>query len=304
MVFGWQKLEWKDRCNVKQRRRLTQILGAGLVVVSALLATACSGAGANQAPEAADESFLEALVDGWVARWDFLADPEQELALDDPKYAEKYKEQLSQAVNLELDKVEPFSELPFEDSELESRAVNYIGLLEESVDAIQYLNVDDVKYGSLWSDVYDRRTIAILEFIDVYELEIPEAHKGTVAEMRTNADLATSRAETEATLSATFCALDWQQVNTPDEYSTYFDYTATATNPLDTDFSNVWLEVSIIDEGGVNKGTEYASVTNWRAGQTALFELFFLDSPISSFDVSARWETVDGNYGELTSLCD
>lgn len=290
--------------NPEPKRRLVQILGAGLMAASALFLTACSGVGADQTPEVADEAFLEDLVGGWVARWDYFADPEQELALDDPKYFEKYKGQLTHAVSLELDRLEPYSELPFEDSELESRAANYVGLLEESVDALQFLNVDDSKYNSMWSDIYDRRTVAILEFVDLYDLMIPETHEDTVTEMRTNAGLATSRAETEATLSATFCALDWQQVPNDDEYYTYLDYTATAANPLDIDFSNVWLEVSIIDESGVNKGTEHASVTNWRAGQAALFELFFLDSPISAFDVSATWETADGDFGELTSLCD
>ncbi len=285
------------------KRRFVKMFGAGLMVASVLLTAACTGSGSKQAPEAADEAFLGGLVSGWVARWDFFADPEQELALDDPKYAEKYKDQLTQAVNLELDRLEPYIDMPFTDSELETRAINYVGLLQESADSIQFLNVDDAKHEALWTDIYDRRTIAILEFVDVYKLNIPKEHEGTVSEMRTNSELAASRAETEAALSEALCALDWQLVSGGDEYYPYFDYAATATNTSDTDFLNMWLDVAVIDENGVNKGTQYASVTNWRAGQTASFELAYLESPISSFDVSARWESNDGTFSELASVC-
>lgn len=299
----------------KAKARFTKIAGSALIISSLLLTSACADTDASvdeqsevvEASESteespsADETFLEDLVEAWVARWDLLTDPEQAIAVDDSQYAEKYKAQVAEAVELELDKLDPYRGIEFSDDDLGARAANYIGLLDDSMDSLQYMNVDDSKYQSTWFEIYDRRTIAILEFVDVYELEVPEQHANVIVDMRLNAELAESRGEIEESLADAFCSLDWYLVDSG--YGS-FDYEANVTNPLDIDFSSVWVDVSLIDADGVNRGTEFSSITNWRAGQTALIELYFLDSQISNFDISVQWETSDGGYGEASSLCD
>lgn len=289
--------------NLKRQRRWARLLSAGVVAFGIALSTACSGAGSGQDSGPVDDAFLADLVSGWVERWDYFDQPEQELSGDDPKYAEKEKEQFTTAVNIEIEKLGPYADGTFEDKDLQVRATDYIALLHESLESLKFMNVDDLKYIDTWNDVYDRRSIAILDFIDTYKLEIPESHSDIVTEIRTNAELAVSKADTEEKLSKTFCTLEWQLLPDADEYDTFFDYTTTVVNPLEIDFANVFLEVSIVDENGVNLGTEYTSVSNWRAGQPAIFDLPYLKSPIASYDISANWEDVDGNYGSLTALC-
>ena len=61
-------------------------------------------------------------MEAWVARWDVLTDPEQAIPVDDSQYAEKYKAQVAEAVELELDKLDPYRGIEFSDDDLGARA--------------------------------------------------------------------------------------------------------------------------------------------------------------------------------------
>jgi hypothetical protein len=281
----------------KRSLRRTAVVFA---LIGALLATACTSQPTPET-EPTDEAFLQALVEAWTERWDYFDDPAQIIEPTDPKYDTKLKEQYTTAVDSELALLEPYLTRPFKQQELKTLAEEYVGLLAESKDSIQYLTVDPFRFETLWTDVYNRRTMAIIHFIDTYDLEIPEEHADTLADLRTNAGLASTVAELEAELTTIVCSLQWQEIVADPEFE-HYEYEAVATNSTDIDFSNVGLDVPIIDDQGVNRGNGYANLSNWRVGQTAAFNVYS-NMPIAAFDVSVQWNTIDGEFGQLAPSC-
>ena len=277
-----------------------RFFGAAIAALCLIALTACSGINSSAEPESSDQAFLGDVTSGWTARWDFLETPEQELNPDDSDYGQQFEQQMKDAIALEVDKVGGYESKPFDDESLRTRAIDYIGLLEESRDALQYLDVDDLKFNTLWRDIYDRRTVAILDLIDTYSLELPVEYQDVTDEMRTNANLAKERATFEHSISSIVCGLEWEL--TEDSYG-WFDYQTPATNTTGTDIDNLSLTLSILDENGVNVDSTYSSVSSWRADQTAMLE-FSTQTRVDEVDVAVDWTTSDGDYGSLSQPCE
>ncbi|CAO1653760.1 hypothetical protein NYA9BBAC_02554 [Salinibacterium sp. NYA9b] len=276
-----------------------RIFAPAITALCLIALTACSGTNPSPEPASADQAFLEDVTSGWVDRWDFLDTPEQDLDPNDSGYDEKFEQQMQAAIAIEIDKVGGYTSMPFEDDSLRTRAVDYVDLLGESKDALQYLNVDYLKFDGLWRDIYDRRTVAILDLIDTYSLELPAEYQDITDEMRTNANLAEERASFESSISSVVCDLEWEMAG---ESYGWFDYESAAKNTTGTDIDNLSLTLSLLDENGVNVDSSYASVSSWRADQTAMLE-FSSQSEAGEIDIAVDWTTADGDYGSLSQPC-
>ena len=173
---------------------MKKVLKYGLICIILVLAGCSSNGNSNNEESTtvyyADADFLKDLVKGLENRWSIKT----ELA-DNEYYTNTHRELYTDLVESELNVIEQYKDMKFEDSKLQERAISYINSLNDQLDALNYVTVDIDKYESMWGKAYNKRTRMIADFIDSYELEFSDEFKDIVTDMKTNAVLASEDEE-------------------------------------------------------------------------------------------------------------
>ncbi|MEE1049069.1 MAG: hypothetical protein U0M60_16820, partial [Clostridia bacterium] len=131
-----------------------------------------------------DEAFLNDFKKGLMARWD--------QASDDNSADRSTFEAL---INLELDRLNEYSDKKFEDTQLQQDAITYINLLKKQKEALTYYSGDITKYTELWDEAYSARAQLITQIIDKYELKFPDKYNETIEGFMSTAKVAHEKAE-------------------------------------------------------------------------------------------------------------
>lgn len=228
----------------------------------------CSSSGDE--PQYCDQKFLTALTKGLSARWDTVA--------TNNETEEDYRSRL---VSVELDKLEDFVSQPFEDTKLQEKAVSYINLLKDQEEALTYVNVDYEKYAEMWQEAYDARSLAIVDFINEYELTFPAKYEDTVKEFMTNAKLVEERQQLDAQVQQMADAIVFELASKSYGWA---DYEAITENITDKTFEFFGVDISLLDADGVILESAYASVDNFSPGQKAKLE-FSTDTAFESYKI-------------------
>lgn len=217
----------------------------------------------EEGPDYADDEAMAVVADGLEARSD-LIDKQIEDGEDTSTNA-AYKE----AVQAELDVVEPLRDRQFEDPELQEDILSYINFLNDSMEVLDNYPTSDADFYTKWTEVYNDRTSLLKKFVDDYDLTVDSEYQGVLEDLVANGAAAAKQSEIDEKIEALAGSIVFEKT---DQGYGYFDYTATVENTTGMNLKNVSLVLSLYDAEGVKAGETYASTNSWAAGEKVRFE--------------------------------
>lgn len=242
-----------------------------IAIVSICMLSACGGASGGE-PKPADQDFMKSLAKGLENRWD-VSDSLTENTV------QGYKD----CIQAELDQVEQYQSATFEDTTLQEKALAYINVLKESMENVDYA-FSDTDYQK-WSDIYDKRTIMIKEFVDTYGLKVSDKYQKTLDELVANGKTAGVAATQKEEIEKLVSKLDFEV--TKEDYG-WKTYQAVLENTTEYNIKNLSLEISLLDADGVIVSTQYCNADNVSKGQKARLE-FETDETFDKYEVVLDW---------------
>lgn len=246
-----------------------------LTVVSiCVFITGCSLNGNSE--KTYDNAFLRDFTKGLTERWDMNDDYAGEVSENEHR---------KQLIQIELDRVLPYANRKFEDTNLQEMAISYINLLNKQKESLSYYSVDFEKYAEMWAEAYDNRTQLIKEFIEKYNLEFSERHSEIVNDILTNAKLVANNEKLEEAVRQMTGAIVFEKVKTSYGWA---DYEAIIENTTEKTFDSFSVDINLLDEDGVIIDTSYASVQNFAPGKKAKLE-FSTDTKFASYEITSDY---------------
>lgn len=245
---------------------MKNVLAGAASIMLALSLTAC-GAGApsgSVAPDYADDEVVASIARGLEDRFD-TADKQ------DATGAEVDAGYYANLINEELDQVLPYRDRQFEDPDLQEAVLSYANLLEDALELTETYPVDSSEFYEKWTELYDKRTVQLQQFVNEYGLTVDDSHQDTLDELLINAKAVTQRTETEDAVNALASSIVFEQQD--DGYGSY-TYSATVKNTTGMDFGNFSLVLALYDADGVRVEETYASVSSWANGETVRFDAY------------------------------
>ena len=238
-----------------------------------------------------DQDFMTSLAKGLEARWKLNDQYETQVSNGTIKSgSSEEKDAYGSWVDAELNEVEQYRNEPFEDSQLQQLALQYISALNDQKSSLDDWGTD--KFREEWSAAYDKRTTLLAEFVGQYNLTVSEKYQDQLDTLKaTGKQVQATEAEKEA-ISGLVNNFSFEQ--TAEEYG-YKTYTAIVENTSEYNLKSFYADVSLLNSDGVLVGTEYASADNWQAGQKAQFE-FSTDEDFATTTITINsWEDDQGN---------
>ena len=231
-----------------------------------------------------DQDFLSSFTKGLTNRWDLdeKFDKENKDSTED-----KTVEQFTAYVNAELNEIQDYSSKKFSDIKLQEKAIAYINLLNDQKEALKYYNADYQKYSEMWSTAYDKRTQALLDMINNYNITFPDKYKTIVDELLTNAEIANENdAFKDATQKITD-SIKFEKVSS--EYG-WSEYEAIIENTTDKKLTYISVSINLLDKDGIIIENQYAGAENVAPGQKAKLS-FSTDAKFDKYEISADYYT-------------
>lgn len=245
-----------------------------IIMLLLCLVVALSSCGGNTEEKTYDAAFLKDLSKGLMNRWD--------LAMEDGETQEDYYERL---VTAELNKIGDYTTKKFEDTELQEKAISYINLLKNQQEALKYASSDYTKYFDMWESAYQKRTQAVREFIDTYDLTFPNKYSDVLSEFDKVATVADENDKLKEDIQTMLDNLTFEKVK---ESGSYKYYEALIENISDQTFESFSIDINLIDTDGVILDTEYVYVNNFAPGRKAKLE-FSTDKDFVSLEYTASY---------------
>lgn len=238
-----------------------------IAIIAILTLGLLSSCSSSDEPQYSDKAFMKSLAKGLEARWD--------ISEKDENTVESFKN----CIQAELDQVEQYQSATFEDSVLQEKALAYINVLKDSMENVEYAvsSTEPEK----WTDLYDKRTMMIKDFVDNYGLTVGSKYQDTLDELVANGKTAGVKAEQKESVEQLVSKLDFELKE--DDYG-YKRYEAILENTTEYDLSNLSLEISLLDKDGVIVETAYASADNVSKGQKARVE-FSTDKDFDKYEI-------------------
>ena len=244
--------------------RRTFFAFAGGLALTGLLGACDARQAEPEGPDYADDEVIGALANGLEKRFD-IADKREESG--EPQTAETFSEEAS----AELDALEQFRNREFEDHDLQEEVISYINIIEDSIELTEKYPIDSVEFSDGWTDLYEKRVMALKVFVDNYGLAVDEEHEATLNELLVEANAAGERVKTETAIEDLVGSIVFTK---NDEGYGSYTYTATVQNTTGINFGYVSLVLALYDSEGVKAEESYASTSSWPAGETVRFEAY------------------------------
>ena len=250
-------------------KRMSLFIALIMCVMAAL--TAC---GTPPEDKTYDDAFLNDLKKGLMARWDA---PE----MGNETEAQYY----DRLVTAELNAIGDYTNKKFEDSVLQEKAISYINLLHKQKDALTYFNTDYSKGVDLWQDAYSKRTQAVRQFINDYDLKFPDKYKDTLTEFENTAKVADENDKLKSDVQTMLANLQFDKVK---EQGNYKYYEGIIENVTDKTFDSFTVDVNLVDSNGIIVDTEYTYAQNFAPGRKAMLE-FMTDKEFATMEFTANY---------------
>lgn len=240
-----------------------------IAVLSFGMLSACSTS--SDEPSYSDKAFINSLAKGLENRWAII-----------DKHGEDHTETVQDFkdyIQAELDQVEQYQSAAFEDTTLQEKALAYINVLKDSMENVDYA-FSDTDYQK-WSDIYDKRTIMIKDFVDNYGLTVSSKYQDELDGIVANGKTAGVQSDQKAAIEKLISGLDFELVE--DDYG-WKKYEAVLENTTGYDIEKLDLDVSLLDKDGVIIETQYAYAENVSKGQKARLK-FETDQDFEKYEI-------------------
>lgn len=243
-------------------KKLMSLMLSGALFLSLALIGCDGGSNEPQEPDYADDEVIVALADGLESRFD-IADDRVESG--EPQTSETFAD----AVQAELDALEPFRNREYDDPKLQEAVISYLNLLSDCKDLTEKYPVDSNEFYDAWQELYESRVVALRGFVENYGLKVDDDHADELNEMMVEANAAVEKDDRESAVQKLVDSIAFSQSD--DGYGLY-TYSATVQNTTEYDLGNVGLVLGLYDENGVRAEETYANVNSWPSGETVVFE--------------------------------
>ena len=136
---------------MKLKRKFNSL--ACVVLCGSLLLSGCSSIGnadseSSQTTQYADQNFIKSLSTGLESRWQLRDKFDAEHAKNNTADVIDVDEYTT-LINTELNAINQYKNAEFQDSKLQEKALSYINALNDSLQALNYINSDPEKYITL-----------------------------------------------------------------------------------------------------------------------------------------------------------
>lgn len=230
--------------------------------------------GCSAEDKAYDKDFLKDLKQGLMSRWDMAVN----VGLDSKESGEKL-------VNAELNKIEKYLTMKFENTNLQEKAIGYINLLKKQKEALGYYDIDAMKYSELWDEALADRSTYIMEFINEYGVEFPDKYKEQVEEFTVRAKTVEENEALNTQIEEIKKSIEFKKV---EQSGSYAYYEAIVENTTEKTFDTFSVEINLLDSDDVIIESNYASVNNWAPGKKAKLE-FMSDANFESYEITVNY---------------
>lgn len=216
--------------------------------------------------QSADWNFIVSMKTGLQKRWDI-----SESDVDQSNNT-KYSKHLKDCVNSELDELNKVDINSISEESLKKDATNYMELLNNSAQALNYYTTDYNQYATMWDSIYSERTLLIRKFINDHGLVIDGQYQDTVDDFLASAQVVD---ESKALESDVNRMLENFTVElTKDQYGSK-TYILTMENTTDVTFEYFGVTVDFLDENDVIVNSQYSGeAKNFEPGQIAQFDIY------------------------------
>ena len=254
-----------------------------LAMALAVLLTGCGAASQTATTETeihyADEDFISDLATGLQSRWDISDNAEYE------EGSEEHKQYAAKLVDAELNVLEKYQSMPFEDSKLQEYAISYINCLKQQQEAASYITTAYETYDEKWTEALNNRTKLIVTFVNDYGLKVDEAHQATLDDFIARAKVINEDEKIKTTIDS---MMDNLTIEVSEENYDWKTYEAVLENNTGKDFDYFGITLNIYDSDKVQIESLYSQMQNWKNGTKAKFE-FSTDKDFSSYDAKADY---------------
>lgn len=252
-------------------KRFVCMIGSVVVAAALLIGTVgCTQDGPVLDEDGyADQGFVEAVADGLQSRWEITDSIES-------RGETLTEEDMTKAIQSELDAVSDYSDVTFKDDELGEYADQYIDALS-NMDAEDYFEMNEK-----WSFAYSQRTAALFGINNISPIPVEEEDQDTL-------DALLSDGEAALEAQKIIASANFVQEEPEFEGETYHTYSTVIENQSSVTFSFFQLDISLVDQDGVVVDTQIAYTDNWAPGGKHRFE-FMSDAEFSEIRVeTASW---------------
>lgn len=238
----------------KQTKILIALISMLIIVVG------CSSNVENEEKQLTNDEVLTALSSGMEKRWEYATKHEDE---------DTTKNILLEATNIELDEINDYKDLRFEDDKLKELIIAYINELKDGIEALESFGADS--FYEKWEEHYSKRTALILEIDSAFEIPISSDYIDIFDELKASGkevlETEDKKDEIDKFIQSIEFELDQEE---SDEY--FKQYISIVENTTNYNFEEFSLDVKLIDGDGVTVDTEYVLTSNWKKGDKAKLE--------------------------------
>lgn len=228
-----------------------------------------------------DGQYLLAMQKGLETRWDFIENSDESTMTD-----KEFIDFRLKTINCELDILSKFKDMEFENPELQKKAMDYIELLEESVEVMNAYTSTSQEYLPNWNRIYSKRSILVIDLYQNHGLKFNSKYQQTVDDMVKESVTYQKQQAFETTLQGMVDQIQFNLVTNDYGWKTY---SAQITNGTDKTFDYFGLSVDLLDANGTILASEYTNqISNFAPGATGNFE-FFTDKDFASLRWTAEY---------------
>ena len=237
-----------------------------------------------------DGQFLRALAKGLTARW--VKENENTMGGYEIEDAETNREYCQ----IELDQIEEFYEMTFDNPDLQADARKYIDYLKDAQAATNHYNMDYSLYYEKWSSIHAERTILLKKMVDEYGLKIDEKYKKKFDSLMNDAAAATETKKLKQSIDDMCKAFE---VTVKKDDWGYKTYNIKMKNTTNLTFEYFYVDANIVDEQGniVTTGSS-GQIESWKPGVEANTQFWVEkdDIDINNYSITYTPHYSSGSY--------
>lgn len=243
---------------MKSFRLKALAVSSALLIVFAFCGCTASQSSSNS-DDYADDEAMDVIASGLEARW----------AITDSSTYKDTADNLKKAINAEIEKDSALKDRQFENSKMQEDVLDYIDIIEDSLEVVENNKYQSETYYDKWDAVYNKRAAKLKTLVDSYGLAVSDSKKSVLDELVSAGTAAQDQADRDDAINSLFKKAKFKKTN---KGYGYYEYSATIKNSTDYSFEDVGIVLSLYDKKGVKAEEIYASTNSWEKGEKVRFE--------------------------------
>lgn len=253
---------------------MKKLLSFALLAITVVSLTAC---GSKTNKNYSDDSFMNDLSSGLQAKW-AIADKDD--------FDLESKSSYKKIIQVELDKVNKYSDKKFKNSKLKEFAIEYINVLKDEKSSLKYWGSDD--FDTKWGELYSKRNATLVKINNIKKIKVDKKYQSNLDELEGSGKAETEKNSKQEKIDALLRGIKFVAQPKEDPEDDYTTYNAEVLNNTGFDIKSFSADVKIKDNSGTVVDTEYIDTDNWSKNEKVKFS-FETDQPVSTYEVKESY---------------